>query len=164
LIFRELKSDRNAEIGRKRTFFKGFETGLTLIEVLVSFVILASLITVASDLFRLSVDGIFRVRSEARIAQALPNIRAILSDMDLSEKPGGEARWGGVSYRWQSRLLKQAPSRTNFPDPESPGPPGPGRFLMKLYEIEVSVQVLEGDRHFSRQFTFLETQFKPAGE
>ena len=140
------------------------EKGLTLIEVLVSFVILVSLITVASELFRLSVDGIFRVKSEARIAQSLPNIRAIISDLDLEEKGSGQARWGGILYEWKSKVLNQARSKTNFPDPESPGPPGPGRFLMKLYEIQVSVQVLERNRHFSRQFTLLETQFKPVGD
>ena len=135
------------------------ENGLTLIEVLVSFVILASLITVSSQLFTVSVDGIFRVQAEARIAQALPNIRAILSDLDLSEKRSGEAVWGGILYRWESRVLKEAPNQTNFPDFETAGPPGPGKFLMKLYEIQVTLEVVSGEQTLKREFTFLETQF-----
>ncbi len=135
------------------------ENGLTLIEVLVSFVILASLITVSSQLFTVSVDGIFRVQAEARIAQALPNIRAILSDLDLSEKSSGEAVWGGILYRWETQLLKQAPNWTNVQDPLTPGPPHPGHFLMKLYEIQVTLAEISGDRTLKRKFSFLETQF-----
>ena len=135
------------------------EKGLTLIEVLVSFVILASLITVSSQLFTVSVNGIFRVQAEAKIAQALPNIRAILSDLDLSKKGSGEAVWGGITYRWETRVQKQAPNQTNFPDFETVGPPGPGKFLMKLYEIQVALEVVSGDQTLKREFTFLETQF-----
>jgi prepilin-type N-terminal cleavage/methylation domain-containing protein len=135
------------------------QKGLTLIEVLVSFVILASLITVSSQLLTVSVDGIFRVRSEAKIAQALPNIRAILSDLDLSKKPNGEAVWGKISYRWETKVLKQAPNWTNVKNPMTPGPPVPGKFLMKLYEIQVTLHVLSEDQSPKREFTFLETQF-----
>ncbi len=140
--------------------FRPSERGLTLIEVLISFVILVSLITVASELFRLSVDGIFRVRSEARIAQALPNIRAILSDLDLSEKGSGEAVWGEIAYQWESRVLKQAPNWTNVQDPMITGAPRPGNFLMKLYEIHVTLAVVSGDQALDRKFTFLETQYR----
>jgi hypothetical protein len=139
------------------------EKGLTLIEVLVSFVILVSLITVASELFRLSVDGLFRVRSEAVIAQALPNIRSIIADLDLEEKGTGKATWGGVTYEWEGRLIKEDRNQTNFPDPEAAGPPGPGNFLMRLYEIDVSVDVTDGGREYRRQFVFVETQYQAVG-
>jgi len=139
------------------------ENGLTLIEVLVSFVILVSLITVASELFRLSVDGMFRVRSEAVIAQALPNIRSIIADLDLEEKGTGTAAWGGITYAWESRLVKEARNQTNFPDPEAAGPPGPGNFLMRLYEIDVAVEVTDGNREYRRHFVFVETQYQAVG-
>lgn len=121
--------------------------------------ILTLLVAVASEMFHLSVDNVFRVRAEARFAQALQNIRAIISDMDLSEKKSGQGEWGTLRYQWKSEVLREAGSRTNIPDPESTGPPEPGSFMVRLYRVDLTLELLEGARNIRRSFDLVETQF-----
>ena len=83
--------------------------GFTLIEVLISVIIITAGVLIAFFIYRTGAQSFTRVREHNLISQACLSFLGTIDTADLFRKPGGEGTFGEVHYSWEARELAKGP-------------------------------------------------------
>ena len=113
--------------------------GFTLIEVLISALILFSALSLGTLAYRGSLGIIDRFTADVAIADALPRIMSQVKQELMARRLEGHGHIGRyVTFKWNSKVVKSSRNIIS-PYDEATGGLGYGRFLVRLNKIEVVV-------------------------
>jgi type II secretory pathway pseudopilin PulG len=97
-------------------------SGFTLLEVLISSIILFLFITMASQAFSQAAQSSLKAERAVKVASLVPllieNIRGKILDVDTLGDFGGQGQMLDMQYHWQAQLLQRKAPASRF-DPSS---------------------------------------------
>ena len=118
--------------------------GFTLVEVLVSAVIMFSALAIGMLAYRTSISAVERITANVLIADALPAIMAIVKTEIVEHKNHGEGHYGeSIAYAWNSKKIKSSKNILSSHD-EFTGELEYGRFKVVLNNIHLTI-TYDGD-------------------
>jgi len=113
--------------------------GFTLIEVLISGLILFSALSLGTLAYRGSVRVIDKFTANVAIADAFPRIMSQVKQELMTHRLEGRGRLGRyVTFKWNSKVIKSSRNIISSYD-EATGGLAYGRFLVSLNKIDVVV-------------------------
>jgi len=120
------------------------ERGFTLIEVIISALILFSAIAIGAILFRTSLRLLDKAKATTTVSDALPSIMERIREALMEQKEDGEGSFGeGITYRWHSKKLKS--SRNILTSYEEVGIRlDYGRFTVQLNQVQLTIFIHAG--------------------
>ena len=130
--------------------------GFTLVEVMISAVILFSALAIGTLAYRTSIRAVDRITAYVVIADALPAIMAMVKTEIIEHKNQGEGRYGNeISYAWNSKKIKSSKNIRSSYDLATGGLEY-GRFQVVLNNIELTVTYEGGSRRKEAQYEYQE--------
>ncbi|MBC2696416.1 MAG: hypothetical protein HF982_14300 [Desulfobacteraceae bacterium] len=118
--------------------------GFTLVEVMISAVILFSALAIGMLAYRTSIRSVDRIKANVFLADALPAIMAMVKTEIIEHKNQGKGDYGkSIVYVWNSKEIKSSKNILSSYD-EITGGLEYGRFKVILNNIELSI-TYEGD-------------------
>ena len=118
--------------------------GFTLVEVMISAVIMFSALAIGTLAYRTSIRSVGRITTNVLIADALPAIMAMVKTEIIGHINHGEGRCGdSIAYAWNSKEIKSSKNILSSYD-EATGGLEYGRFQVVLNNIELTI-TYEGD-------------------
>lgn len=113
--------------------------GFTLIEVLISALILFTVLSLGTFAYRSSIGIVDRFIATAGLSDALPGIIAVVKQDLLAHKMEGSGRQGkDIQYKWFAKEMKSSKNIISSYD-EATGGLEYGHFRLKLNEIHLTV-------------------------
>ncbi len=130
--------------------------GFTLVEVMISAVILFSALAIGTLAYRTSIRAVDRITAHVVIADALPGIMAIVKTEIIEHKNQGDGHCGNeISYAWNSKKIKSSKNIRSSYD-EVTGGLEYGRFQVVLNNIELTVTYERGSRKKAARYEYQE--------
>lgn len=118
--------------------------GFTLVEVMISAVILFSALAIGTLAYRTSIRSVDRIKANVLVADALPAIMAMVKTEIIEHKNQGKGDYGkSIVYVWNSKEIKSSKNILSSYD-EVTGGLEYGRFKVVLNNIELTI-TYEGD-------------------
>lgn len=118
--------------------------GFTLVEVMISAVILFSALAIGTLAYRTSIRSVDRIKANVLVADALPAIMAMVKTEIIEHKNQGKGDYGkSIVYVWNSKEIKSSKNILSSYD-ELTGGLEYGRFKVVLNSIELTI-TYEGD-------------------
>lgn len=122
---------------------KSKQAGLTLIEVLISAMILFMFLTMASQAFNQSAQSSLKAERAAKVSAAVPlllqNIKHAIMEKRDSGPATGAGEFMGLKYQWQARLQQRKPPVTRFDPSEMEVKSYDDKFNLWQVSLKVSV-------------------------
>ena len=119
------------------------QRGFTLIEVLLSAVILFMFLALAAQAFSQSANASLKAERAAKVAALVPlltnTIKDRISQARGPERLNNEGRFMELSYRWQAQLLERKPPARRFDPAEMEVKEYNDRF--NLWQVELTVSL-----------------------
>jgi hypothetical protein len=109
--------------------------GFIVIEILIAGLILTTSIAATMYLFRMGFEHLERANQSNVLASKLTQATGLIQTLDLQKKSGEEDIGGGISLKWEARLLGS--SRPNRGDADLPAP---SLHEMYLYRVDFSLR------------------------
>jgi Tfp pilus assembly protein PilE len=132
------------------------EHGFTLVEVLISAMILFSALGFGTLAYRSSVSSVDRMTAEAEIATALPAILVKVKAEILERKGEGQGVYGdSINYTWTARKLTSAKNILNSYD-ENTFKPAQGSFTVSLNSVALAVSFKKNGVEKEAQYEYRE--------
>ena len=130
--------------------------GFTLVEVMISAVILFSALAIGTIGYRTSIRAVDRITAHVIIADALPDIMERVKTEIIEHKNQGEGRYGNeISYAWNSKEIKSSKNIRSSYD-ETTGGLEYGRFQVVLNNIKLTVTYDGGSRRKEARYEYQE--------
>ena len=130
--------------------------GFTLIEVMISAVILFSALAIGTLAYRTSIRSVDRIKANVLVADALPAIMAMVKTEIIGHKNQGEGHYGNsISYTWNSKKIKSSKNILSSYD-EATGGLEYGRFQVALNSIELTIMYDEDGRRKEALYEYQE--------
>ena len=130
--------------------------GFTLVEVMISAVILFSALAIGTIGYRTSIRAVDRITAHVIIADALPDIMERVKTEIIEHKNQGEGRYGNeISYAWNSKKIKSS-KNIRSPYDETTGGLEYGRFQVVLNNIKLTVTYDGGSRRKEARYEYQE--------
>jgi Tfp pilus assembly protein PilE len=118
--------------------------GFTLVEVMISAVILFSALAIGTLAYRTSIRSVDRIKANVLVADAIPAIMAMVKTEIIEHKNQGKGDYGkSIVYVWNSKEIKLSKNILSSYD-EVTGGLEYGRFKVVLNNIELTI-TYEGD-------------------
>ena len=113
--------------------------GFTLVEVMISAVIVFSALSVGMIAYRTSLIAMDRISANVLIADALPAIMATVKTQIAEHKSQGKGHYGNtIVYIWNAKEIKSSKNILGFPN-EVTGGLAYGRFQIVFSNVELTV-------------------------
>jgi prepilin-type N-terminal cleavage/methylation domain-containing protein len=130
--------------------------GFTLIEVMISAVILFSALAIGTLAYRTSIRSVDRIKANVLVADALPSIMAMVKTQIVEHKNQGEGHYGNsIAYAWNSKKIKSSKNILSSYD-EVTGGLEYGRFQVALNNIELTITYDEDGRRKEARYEYQE--------
>lgn len=130
--------------------------GFTLVEVMISAVILFSALAIGTLAYRTSIRSVDRIKANILVADALPAIMAMVKTQIVEHKNQGEGHYGNsISYIWNSKEIKSSRNIRSSYD-EVTGGLEYGRFKVALNNIELTITYDEDGRRKEARYKYQE--------
>lgn len=130
--------------------------GFTLVEVMISAVILFSALAIGTLAYRTSIRSVDRIKANVLVADALPAIMAMVKTEIIEHKNQGEGRYGNsIVYAWNSKEIKSSKNILSSYD-EVTGGLEYGRFKVVLNNIELTITYDEDGRRKKARYEYQE--------
>ena len=113
--------------------------GFTLVEVMISAVIMFSALAIGSLAYRTSVRSVDRIKANVLVADAIPAIMPLVKKEILEQKIKGDGSYGSsIRYTWNLKEIKSSKNILSSYD-ERTGGLEYGRFRVALNRIELNI-------------------------
>jgi len=113
--------------------------GFTLVEVMVSAVIIFSALAIGSLAYRTSIRSVDRIKANVLVADAIPVIMPLVKKEILEQKIKGHGSYGSsIRYVWNLKKIKSSKNIISSYD-EATGGLEYGRFRVSLNRIELNI-------------------------
>ena len=130
--------------------------GFTLVEVMISAVILFSALAIGALAYRTSIRSVDRIKANVLVADALPAIMAMVKTEIIEHKKHGEGHYGkSIAYAWNSKEIKSSKNILSSYD-EATGGLEYGRFQVALNNIELTITYDEDGRRKKARYEYQE--------
>ncbi len=129
------------------------EQGFTLIEVIISALILFSAVAIGTILFRTSLRLMDKAKATTMVSGALPSVMEEVRESLMEQKQNGAGNFGeGITYRWHSKRLTSAKNILSSYE-EVGNRLDYGRFIVQLNQVRLTIIIHTG------LFTAMESRF-----
>lgn len=130
--------------------------GFTLVEVMISAVILFSALAIGTLAYRTSIRSVDRIKANVLVADALPSIMAMVKTEIVEHKNQGKGHYGNsIAYAWNSKKIKSSKNILSSYD-EVTGGLEYGRFQVALNNIELTITYDEDGRRKEARYEYQE--------
>ncbi|NIA10207.1 MAG: prepilin-type N-terminal cleavage/methylation domain-containing protein [Nitrospiraceae bacterium] len=136
--------------------YRYYNKGFTLVEVIISAVILFSALTLGTLAYRTSIMAVDRATAYVFIADALPTIMAKVKTEIIEHKNHGEGHYGeSIAYTWNLKEIKSSKNILSSHD-EFTGELEYGRFNVVLNNIHLTVTYSKDSRKKEIRYEYQE--------
>lgn len=130
--------------------------GFTLIEVMISAIILFSVLGVSMLAYRTSINTVDRITAHVLIADALPAIMVEVKTALIDHANQGTGHFGkAIAYAWKAKESISSKNILSARD-EFTGKIGYGNFTMSLQRIQLTITYVEKDWNKKSRYEYQE--------
>ncbi len=108
--------------------------GFTLLEALVSMLLIATVGMASFDWINSSLENMERIEAHHLRQQAVRNALCFMETVNPTENPGGETKIGHYTIQWDSRSVEPTKDGAGYPF-------GTGLYRIGLYDMHVKINI-----------------------